>query len=45
VLLVPAQGPLWGVPLFRLMQVVLGTVSTLLVSLIFTRVQQRLARR
>jgi hypothetical protein len=31
--------------LFRLMQVVLGTVSTLLVSLIFTRVQQRLARR
>jgi hypothetical protein len=26
VLLVPAQGPPWGMPLFRLAQVVLGTV-------------------
>jgi hypothetical protein len=45
VLLLPAQGPLWGVPLLRLVQVVLGTVSTLLVSWLFTQVQQRLARR
>jgi uncharacterized membrane protein YccC len=45
VLLVPAEGPLWDVPLFRLVQVVLGTVSTLLVSWLFTQVQQRLARR
>jgi uncharacterized membrane protein YgaE (UPF0421/DUF939 family) len=44
VLLVPAQGPLWGVPLFRLEQVVLGTVSTLLVSWLFTQVQQRVER-
>jgi uncharacterized membrane protein YccC len=44
VLLVPAQGPLWGVPLFRLVPVVLGTVSTLLVSWLFTQVQQRLMR-
>ena len=45
VLLLPTQGPLWGVPLFRLMQVVLGTVSTLLVSWLFTQVQRRLAQR
>ncbi|MGV2293604.1 FUSC family protein [Trinickia sp. YCB016] len=45
VLLVPEQGPLWGVPLFRLLQVVLGTVSTLLVSWLFTQVHHRLARR
>ncbi|HTJ95284.1 MAG TPA: FUSC family protein [Pararobbsia sp.] len=45
VLLVPAQGPLWDVPLFRLVQVVLGTVSTLLVSWLFTHVQRRLALR
>jgi uncharacterized membrane protein YgaE (UPF0421/DUF939 family) len=45
VLLLPIQGPLWGVPLFRLMQVVLGTVSTLLVSWLFTQVQRRLAQR
>jgi uncharacterized membrane protein YgaE (UPF0421/DUF939 family) len=44
VLLVPAQGPLWGVPLFRLVQVVLGTVSTLLVSWLFTQIRQKLAR-
>jgi uncharacterized membrane protein YgaE (UPF0421/DUF939 family) len=43
VLLVPAQGPLWDVPLSRLMQVILGTVSTLLVSRLFTQVRQRLA--
>jgi uncharacterized membrane protein YgaE (UPF0421/DUF939 family) len=41
VLLVPAQGPLWDVPLFRLVQVVLGTVSTLLISWLFTQVQRR----
>jgi hypothetical protein len=39
------QGPLWGVPLFRLEQVVLGTVSTLLVSWLFAQVQKGLARR
>jgi uncharacterized membrane protein YccC len=41
VLLVPAQGPLWDVPLFRLVQVVLGTVSTLLISWLFSQVQRR----
>ncbi|MFC0402505.1 FUSC family protein [Paraburkholderia rhizosphaerae] len=45
VLLVPAQGPLWDVPLFRLMQVGIGTVSTLLVSQVFMRVERRLLRR
>jgi len=35
VLLVPMQGPLWDVPLFRLVQVVIGTLSTLLVSWLF----------
>jgi uncharacterized membrane protein YgaE (UPF0421/DUF939 family) len=45
VLLFPAQGPLWGVPLSRLVQVVLGTVSTLLISWLFTQGQIRLARR
>jgi uncharacterized membrane protein YccC len=45
VLLFPAQRPLWGVPLSRLIQVVLGTVSTLLISWLFTQVQKRLARR
>ena len=45
VLLVPTQGPLWDVPLFRLVQVVLGTVSTLLVSWLFTQVQRGLTQR
>jgi uncharacterized membrane protein YgaE (UPF0421/DUF939 family) len=45
VLLFAAQGPLWGVPLSRLVQVVLGTVSTLLISWLFTQGQIRLARR
>jgi uncharacterized membrane protein YgaE (UPF0421/DUF939 family) len=44
VLLVPAQGPLWDVPLFRLLQVVVGTVSTLLVSWVFSRVERSLLR-
>jgi uncharacterized membrane protein YgaE (UPF0421/DUF939 family) len=43
VLLVPTQGPLWDVPLFRLIQVVLGTMSTLLVSWLFTLVRRRLS--
>jgi hypothetical protein len=33
------------VPLSRLVQVVLGTVSTLLISWLFTQVQKRLAQR
>jgi uncharacterized membrane protein YccC len=45
VLLVPTQGPLWDLPLSRLEQVVIGTVSTLLVSWLFARVEQRLVRR
>ena len=45
VLLVPVQGPLWDVPLFRLLQVVLGTVSTLVVSWVFTQAGNRLRRR
>jgi uncharacterized membrane protein YgaE (UPF0421/DUF939 family) len=42
VLLVPIQGPLWGVPLFRLFQVVLGTTSTLIVSWVFTQAGRKL---
>ncbi|CAB3765170.1 FUSC family protein [Paraburkholderia humisilvae] len=45
VLLVPVQGPLWDVPLFRLVQVGIGTVSTLFVSWAFTRVERRLIGR
>jgi uncharacterized membrane protein YccC len=44
VLLVPIQGPLWDVPLFRLFQVVLGTTSTLIVSWLFTQVGRKLKR-
>ncbi|RDV00576.1 FUSC family protein [Trinickia dinghuensis] len=45
VLLVPMQGPLWGVPLSRLLQVILGTTSTLVVSGIFTQAGKRLSKR
>ncbi|WP_206953369.1 FUSC family protein [Trinickia acidisoli] len=45
VLLVPMQGPLWDVPLFRLLQVVLGTTSTLVVSWVFAEVGRRVGRR
>jgi uncharacterized membrane protein YccC len=44
VLLVPMQGPLWDVPLFRLVQVVIGTLSTLIVSWLFGWTQRRLAQ-
>lgn len=44
VLLVPMQGPLWDVPLFRLIQVVIGTLSTLVVSWLFGWGQRRLAQ-
>lgn len=41
VLLVPMQGPLWGVPLVRLVAVMIGTLSSLVVSWIFTRIARR----
>ncbi len=44
VLLVPMQGPLWDVPLFRFLQVILGAASTLVVSWIFTQIGKRLRR-
>ncbi|CAB3760543.1 FUSC family protein [Paraburkholderia solisilvae] len=45
VLLVPMQGPLWDVPLFRLVQVIIGTLSTLFVSWLFAQVQHRVRLR
>lgn len=44
VLLVPMQGPLWDVPLFRLLQVILGAACTLLVSWLFTQAARLLRR-
>jgi uncharacterized membrane protein YgaE (UPF0421/DUF939 family) len=44
VLLVPERGPLWGVALFRLGEVVLGTLCALFVSLVVSKVQRGVAR-
>ncbi|WP_175425782.1 FUSC family protein [Trinickia violacea] len=43
VLLVPQQGPLWDVALYRLGEVTLGTLSALFVSLLVSRLQRVLA--
>jgi uncharacterized membrane protein YccC len=43
VLLVPQQGPLWDVALYRLGEVTLGTLCALFVSLFVSRLQRALA--
>ena len=44
VLLVPIDGPLWDVPLLRVLQVIIGAMSTLVVSGCFSRISRRLRR-
>jgi len=41
VLLVPAEGPLWEIPLFRFGEVILGTICALLVGWMVTRLEER----
>jgi uncharacterized membrane protein YgaE (UPF0421/DUF939 family) len=41
VLLVPAQGPLWGVPLFRFAEVTLGMLCALPVCWLFSHAERR----
>ena len=41
VLLVPLDGPVWSIALFRLLEVVLGTVCATVVSWLFSRAERR----
>jgi uncharacterized membrane protein YgaE (UPF0421/DUF939 family) len=41
VLLVPLQGPIWSIALYRLVEVTLGTASATAVSWLFSRIEHR----
>ncbi|MGF6711477.1 putative membrane protein YccC [Luteibacter sp. W1I16] len=45
VLLVPSQGPRWEVPLYRLGEVVLGTLCALVIGWLVSRLEERAERK